>query len=534
MRLKLSYCLNLLIFTTFVAASLQAQPQISGSDLVCNGESFFAASNICSELTRLARADGVLPQGESFKQVAVSGAPLSSIINQYKGCNPKPTYLVSDGAGIDLMSSGDMTSLGNQLKQYLEEMRNNGTKKLLWMIYPDPQGGSWATLKNNQDKWAEEVPKIMAEVTEPEVYLVDLRDTWAGHYSEYTSDGIHCTNAGGTATAEAFWEAMKANDYAFFNLSSTPQDTTPPEDTTTVTVQTGEVPRIEGTDLVINGESFFAAANTRDELSRLAREDGVLAAGDKFGQVAVSGAPLSSIINQYKGCNPKPTYLVSDGAGIDLMSSGDMTSLGNQLKQYLEEMRNSGTKKLLWMIYPDPQGGSWATLKNNQDKWAEEVPKIMAEVEEPEVYIVDLRETWEGHYNEYTSDGIHQTNAGGTATAEAFWEVMKADNYAFFDTVPPVATIHESSDIAKTVPFTTISKVVENSNIVVALSVDQPSDITLQLITVSGRSVLMTRRHTTGSGLQTVRFPLGTIASGIYCCKVTSGKAVSQSTLLIP
>ncbi len=200
----------------FTGACLYAQGTISGNDLVTNGESFFAASNIASELTRLARADGILGSGESVKDISVSGAPIASILSFYRNVNPKPKYLISDGAGIDLMngncSDENCSTIQNSKKtllDYLAAMKEGGTEKLLWMIYPDPQGSNWANLKRNQDIWAQVVPEVMAGITEPEVTLVDLRDVWEGRYNQYTSDGIHCTSQGGTATAEAFWKAIK-------------------------------------------------------------------------------------------------------------------------------------------------------------------------------------------------------------------------------------------------------------------------------------------------------------------------------------
>src|SRR5690606_39963802 len=45
-----------------------AQTKIKAADLVVNGESFFAMSNITSELTRLARQDGYINANESFRQ----------------------------------------------------------------------------------------------------------------------------------------------------------------------------------------------------------------------------------------------------------------------------------------------------------------------------------------------------------------------------------------------------------------------------------------------------------------------------------
>ena len=47
-------------------------------------------------------------------------------------------------------------------------------------------------------------------LTQPKCYWLDLRPIWNGH-NEYTSDGIHPTAAGSTATGNAIWEVMKAN-----------------------------------------------------------------------------------------------------------------------------------------------------------------------------------------------------------------------------------------------------------------------------------------------------------------------------------
>lgn len=204
------------------------QTKIKAADLAVNGESFFAASNINAELTRLARADGYIGTGESFRQIAVSGALAAGVLNQYKNSTPKPVYLISDGGGNDLMRScgGAPTVQCDVIKttvstvqQYFNEMKAGGTKKVLWMRYPDPQGSNWATLKANQDVFNPEVEKLCKASTEPKCLWVDLRPVWDGHYAQYTSDGIHATNAGGTATAEAFWKAMKENN--FFDLAAT-------------------------------------------------------------------------------------------------------------------------------------------------------------------------------------------------------------------------------------------------------------------------------------------------------------------------
>lgn len=291
--------------------------------------------------------------------------------------------------------------------------------------------------------------------------------------------------------------------------------------------------KITGTDCVVNGESFFAASNICSELSRLAKADGILASNDNFKQIAVSGTNIATIFNQYKNCNPKPTYLISDGAGIDLMNGNctdaNCTVIKNckaTLLQYLEAMKTSGTKKLLWMIYPDPQKNYSGTLKTNQDIWAKVVPEVMATITTPKVLLVDLRPVWQGHYDQYTSDGIHATNAGGTATAEAFWKAMKEDNFFGLTSV-------ESFTMVKASSAALFSQTVSGDRLLLSLFLAQPAAITMRITTVSGRTVVLAEKQEQGPGLRTVQFPLGAIAPGVYSLNVQTGQFSERTSLLV-
>lgn len=289
--------------------------------------------------------------------------------------------------------------------------------------------------------------------------------------------------------------------------------------------------KIRASDLVINGESFFAASNIKSELERLARADGNIGASETFRQVAVSGAPIASILNQYKSCNPKPVYLISDGGGIDLMNGNctdaTCTVIKNckaTLEQYLIEMKNSGTKKLLWMIYPDPQKSYAGTLKKNQDIWATVVPEVMATITTPKVLLVDLRPVWAGHYDQYTNDGIHCTNAGGTATATAFWKAMKENN--FFDLVGTDASPLRADASVKSA---FMDHRVANGRLTLTMA-QPPARIGVRITTVSGQTVLRTE----AAGARTVAVPLSSLCSGLFCLEVRAGDASHRCRLLVP
>jgi lysophospholipase L1-like esterase len=191
-------------------------------------------------------------------------------------------------------------------------------------------------------------------------------------------------------------------------------------------------------EVAINGESFFGASNIRDELTRLARRDSVIAPTATFRQIAVSGALISQIQGYYKNAVPKPKYVISDGGGNDLMSTCPAPAASscpvvqttfNAVRVLFDSMAAGGTQRVLWMRYPDPQGANWATLKTNQDLFNPLVKTLCDTIKSLKCFWIDLRPVWDGHYAQYTTDGIHATNAGGTATAEAFWKVIVDSNF---------------------------------------------------------------------------------------------------------
>jgi hypothetical protein len=298
--------------------------------------------------------------------------------------------------------------------------------------------------------------------------------------------------------------------------------------------RTGAQTKIKANDWVVNGESFFAAANIAAELTRLAKADGYLDASVSVKQIAVSGAVMTGILNQYKSCTPKPTFLFTDGGGNDLMGSCGATatpecaaikSALNTVKEYFAEMKTGGTKKVIWMRYPDPYGSSWATLKTNQDVYNPEVEKICKASVEPKCLWIDMRTTWQGHYDQYTQDGIHPTTAGGTATAEAFWKFAKDND--FFN----LAATGVEAGKAPAAGFR--GQRIAEGALELSLALDRPAAVSLRLADLSGRIVL-SGTTPAETGLRTARFPLSGIPSGIYRLDAQAGAAHYRSTVLVP
>lgn len=292
--------------------------------------------------------------------------------------------------------------------------------------------------------------------------------------------------------------------------------------------------KIKASDVVINGESFFAAANITSELTRLARADGYIGSGESFRQIAVSGAVMTGILQQYKDCSPKPVYLIGDGGGNDLMNSCGATATPdcaaiknalNTVKQYFEAMKAGGTKKVIWMRYPDPYGSKWATLKTNQDVYNPEVEKICKASIEPKCQWIDMRTTWQGHYDQYTQDGIHPTTAGGTATAEAFWKFAK-DNQFFDLAATAVGTPRDPATAFR-------GQRIADGALELSLSLDSPAPVSVRLSDLSGRNV-MNGTTQAGKGPSMARFAVSALRAGIYRLDAQAGSARYRSTVLVP
>ena len=291
---------------------------------------------------------------------------------------------------------------------------------------------------------------------------------------------------------------------------------------------------------VVQWRIIFEMTDICKELSKLAREDGVLISNKNFNQVAQSGQPISVIRNNFvTKANPKPKYVVTDGGGIDLMfancqpgdkNCGQIQECKRELLLYIDEMKKAGVKAFLWMGYPEVPNMQNLTI--NQAIWTEVTKELIAQTTEPKAIYVDLLPVFAGHYNQYFSnnDYLHPNNTGSRAVAQAFWDAMKANNYAFFDT--GAVSVSEQT-VNKVVSNHILGQKMKNDNLYLSLSVDQPSDIKLRLTTASGRSVFTAQKHAAVSGKQDVVFHTGRLASGVYLCEIRTGKQISQSTLLV-
>jgi hypothetical protein len=219
-------------FSICLCALYSPVSAVNGNDVLIIGESFIALSHAIShDLDSIARKAGVLSATDTFRDYAVSGTQLSggitpSIPRQYTNARTsRPVkYVIMDGGGNDclnatcttppLITCQNLQNAMNAAKALLDTMGRDGVLKVMYFFYPDPQGNLQQTLQPKLDTLRPRIQNIVLNQTTPICYWLDLRPTFAGHYSQYImSDGIHPTATGSLAAANAIWSVVQANNF---------------------------------------------------------------------------------------------------------------------------------------------------------------------------------------------------------------------------------------------------------------------------------------------------------------------------------
>jgi lysophospholipase L1-like esterase len=306
------------------------------------------------------------------------------------------------------------------------------------------------------------------------------------------------------------------------------------------TIKAQTTTKVKGSDVVINGDSFFAlSGEIKTDLEKLARADGYIGSSESFRNAAVSGAKLANITTQYSNTNPKPIYVIMDGGGNDVLLTTcptpptvDCAAIKNAIagvQPLLDKMAAGGTKKVLWMRYAEPGGNQASVIKPKLDILMPEIEKICRKSVNPKVMWYDLRPVWgnKGIDGTYSTDGLHPTPAGAQATADAFWKAIKDSN--FFDIGTPV----EPFAIANNASSALLGRTVSHQCVFISLFLAQPTAVSIRIATLSGRIMLMKDRQGKEFGLQTVQLPLGAIAPGVYCLDVQTARFSARSSLSV-
>jgi lysophospholipase L1-like esterase len=196
---------------------------VAASEVVFIGESFIAMTGDIPRMTSdLARKAGTIGMGESYRSFAVSGTQLTTgdIPGQFERAQREsPVKVVlMDGGGNDLLfgdrCKGSFDAACKEVvdvvAQLFSDFAAGGVRDVVYFFYPDPMGIG-ASIKDAMDILRPEMKTLCDAASVVRCIWVDQRDTWDGHYAEFTSDGIHPTAAGSMASSQQIWDAMVAS-----------------------------------------------------------------------------------------------------------------------------------------------------------------------------------------------------------------------------------------------------------------------------------------------------------------------------------
>jgi hypothetical protein len=185
--------------------------QVKPSEVVFMGESFYAIDPQYNEkrVEADAQAAGALAAGAKYRNVAISGQPMSVVAGEFDTAlqGGAVKFVIMDGGGIDAMSSA-CPSCPDTFKTLLTKMASNGVQNVIYTRYPEPGSppGSNATLKGNLDTLMPKMQTVCEGSTAPKCHWVDLRPVW--QTGDVLTDGLHPTQSGGNHVGDLIWSEM--------------------------------------------------------------------------------------------------------------------------------------------------------------------------------------------------------------------------------------------------------------------------------------------------------------------------------------
>jgi hypothetical protein len=201
-----------------------AQGDVAAGEVVVIGDSFFATTHeITAQLEELARAEGALAADQGYRDysnLTENALALGDggIASQYADAVAEGSVrlVIMNGGGADALAALCETSddcpplpaAAAALEELFRTMAAQGVLEVVYAFYPDPVD---ATVRSRIDVLR---PLIESACANGPVrcHWLDLRDTFAGHYTEYVmGDGLNPTDAGSRATAEAIWATLQGS-----------------------------------------------------------------------------------------------------------------------------------------------------------------------------------------------------------------------------------------------------------------------------------------------------------------------------------
>ena len=195
---------------------------VAANELLVIGDSFFASSHqTTAYLEGLARSAGTLAAGERYRDNSrLTANALASggngILDEYQAgvTEAKVKVVLMNGGGADVLASmcaanascPALEAAAAGARDLFARMATDGVQHVIYAFYPDPVDSG---VRAQMDTLRPLAQSACAASPVPCTWL-DLRPTFAGHYSEYIqADGLNPTAAGSQASAQAILELMR-------------------------------------------------------------------------------------------------------------------------------------------------------------------------------------------------------------------------------------------------------------------------------------------------------------------------------------
>jgi hypothetical protein len=208
------------------SADACAQSQVAANEVIFLGDSFVATSHqIPTDVEGFARQAGTLAAGEHYRDISsLTGNSLALespyLADKYTSAQAESPVrvVIMNGGGADIFlgacdtppteSCPALANAAAAVPPLLAQMAQDGVQHVVYFFYPNPVD---ATLQAKMDVLR---PLIQGACENSPVpcHWLDLRPTFAGHYSDYIlADGKNPTDTGSAAAAAAIWNTMQQN-----------------------------------------------------------------------------------------------------------------------------------------------------------------------------------------------------------------------------------------------------------------------------------------------------------------------------------
>lgn len=231
LRCERGFCRNLDAVTSDAGSADAATPacaqgQVAANEVLFLGDSFMATSHqIPADVEELARQAGTIAAGEQYRDASsLTGNSLALespfLADKYASARAEGTVsvVIMNGGGADVLlgtcdtpptaSCPALANAAAAVPLLLAQMAQDGVQHVVYFFYPDPVD---VVLQAEMDVLRPLIQKACESSTVP-CHWLDLRPTFAGHYSAYIlADGKNPTDEGSAATASAIWSTMQQN-----------------------------------------------------------------------------------------------------------------------------------------------------------------------------------------------------------------------------------------------------------------------------------------------------------------------------------